>query len=77
MGRRTVASMTREAGATIVAMLLALGTTAVVATLLALAVATIVAVMLTLVAGLPLSGDRLPARRSSRYEPSDPLLSRR
>lgn len=76
MGRRTVKSITRETGATIVAMLLALGATVVVATLLALAIATIAAVILMLVMGLILAGGRSPAGRSSRYKPSAPLLSR-
>ena len=77
IGQRAVTSVTREAGATIVAMLLALGATAVMVTLLALATATIVAVILMLVAGLPLTDGLSPPRRSSRYEPSNPLLSRR
>ena len=55
MGQKTVMSMAREAGTTIVAILLALGTTAIVATLVALAIATIVAVILMLVAGLTLA----------------------
>ena len=76
MGRRTVKSITREAGATIVAMLLALGAAVVVAALLALAIATIAAVILMLVASLTLAGGRSPAGRSSRYKPSVSLLSR-
>jgi hypothetical protein len=47
MRQINVTSAAREAGATIVAIVLALGVTAVVATLLALAVATIVAVILS------------------------------
>ncbi len=77
MGKRTVTSVTREAGATIVAILSALGAIAIVTTLLALAAATIVAVILMLVAGLPLTDGLSPPRRSSRYKPSSPLLSRR
>ena len=65
MERRTVTSAAREAGATIAAMLLALGVTAVVAALLALAVAMIVALTLMLVTGLPLTNSRSPAGRSS------------
>ena len=76
MGRRTVKSVTWEAGATIVAMLLALGTTVVVAMLLALAITTIAAVILMLVVGLTLAGGRSPSGTSSRYKPSVPLLSR-
>jgi hypothetical protein len=76
MGRRTIKSITRETGATIVAMLLALGATVVVATLLALAVATIAAVILMLVVGLTLASGRSPAGRSNRYKPSVSLLSR-
>ncbi len=60
MGQRAVTSAAREAGATIVAMLLALGVGAVLATLLALA--TIMAVM------LDKAGERGPGTlpRSSR-----------
>ena len=76
MGRRTVKSTTREAGATIVAMLLALGAAMVVAALLALTIATIAEVILMLVASLTLAGGRSPAGRSSRYKPSVSLLSR-
>ena len=76
MGRRTVKSITQEAGATIVSMLLALGAAMVVATLLVLAIATIAAVILMLVESLTLAGGRSPAGRSSRYKPSVSLLSR-
>ena len=65
MGRRTVKSITRETGATIVAMLLALGATVVLAMLLAVALATIAAVILILVVGLTLAGGRSPAGRST------------
>ena len=76
MGQRTVRSAAREAGATIVAMLLALGVATVLVTLLALAVATIMAVMLMLVGGPTLAKSRSPSGRSSRYKSSGPLLSR-
>jgi hypothetical protein len=65
MAQRTAMSMTREAGATVGAMLLALGATAVMVTLLALAVAAIMAVISILVAGLPLAGGRSPSGRST------------
>ncbi len=74
MVQRTVTSLTREAVATIVTMLLTLGATAVVATLLALAATTVVAVILMLVVGLPLADGRSPTGRSSRYKPLGPLL---
>ena len=77
MEDRTVTALVWEAGALILATLLALGATAVVATLLALAMATIVSVILTLVAGMTLAGGLSPSGRSDRYEPSSPLLSRR
>ena len=77
MEQRTATSITREAGATIVAMLLAPGATAVVATLLALAAATVVAVILMLVVGLPLADGRSPAGKSSCYKPLGPILPRR
>ncbi len=64
MGQRTVTSAAREAGATIVAMLLTLGIAAVLATLLTLAVATITAVMLMLFAGPALAKGRSPSGRS-------------
>jgi hypothetical protein len=71
MGQKVVMSAAREAGATIVAILLALGAAAVVVTLLALAVATIMAVMLMLVAGPTLAKGRSPFGRSSPYKSSD------
>jgi hypothetical protein len=74
MGQKVVMSAAREAGATIVGILLALGAAAVVVTLLALA--TIMAVMLMLVAGPTLAKGRSPFGRSSPYKSSDPLLSR-
>jgi hypothetical protein len=76
MGQKVVMSAAREAGATILAMLLALGVAAVVVTLLALAVATILTVMLMLVAGPTLAKGRSPSGRSSRYKSSGSLLSR-
>lgn len=76
MRKKVVTSAARKAGATIVAMLLALGVAAVVVTLLALAVATIMAVMLLLVGGPSLAKSRSRSGRSSRYKPSEPLLSR-
>jgi len=76
MGQKCVTSAAREAGATIVAILLALGVAAVVATLLALTVMTIMAVMLMLVGGTTLAKGRSPSGRSGRYKSSGPLLSR-
>ncbi len=64
MGQKTVTSAAREASATMVAMLLALGVAAVVATLLTLAVATITAVMLMLFAGPALAKGRSPSGES-------------
>ena len=70
MGEKTVASAAREASATVVAMLLALGVAAVVATLLTLAVATITAVMLMLFAGPALAKGRSPSGRSKFARPA-------
>jgi hypothetical protein len=77
MRQKIVTSTAREAGTTIVAILLALGVAAVVATLMALAVATVMAVMLMLVGDPTLAKGRSPSGRSSRYKSSGPLLSRR
>jgi hypothetical protein len=76
MGQRVLTSAARKVGATIVAMLLALGVAAVVVTLLAMAMATIMAVMLLLVGRPTLAKSRSRSGRSSHYKSSEPLLSR-